>query len=156
MPKLVGKPGHCDRCGSVLTGRRTRWCSADCAGGHHREVLRNHDWHSAREAALDRDGRRCVKCGGTGLAQPEEVAAIWRSFEERVAFAASLPERHQAMLWAEGAVREADRQVQLEVNHIAPRRGRGYGPGCHHHLDNLETLCKPCHVAVTNLQREAS
>ena len=33
----------------------------------------------------------------------------------------------------------------LEVNHIIPLLGRGYGPGCAHHLDNLETLCKPCH-----------
>lgn len=41
----------------------------------------------------------------------------------------------------------------LEVNHIDPRAGRGYGFGCWNHLDNLETLCHPCHVAVTNQQR---
>jgi 5-methylcytosine-specific restriction endonuclease McrA len=44
---------------------------------------------------------------------------------------------------------------QLEVNHIVPRNGGGYGKGCHHHLSNLETLCHPCHVAVTNEQRKA-
>lgn len=43
----------------------------------------------------------------------------------------------------------------LEVNHIDPRNGAGYGPGCHHHLDNLETLCHAHHVVETNKQRKA-
>lgn len=42
--------------------------------------------------------------------------------------------------------------VRLEVNHIVPRNGAGYGWGCHHHLSNLETLCHACHVKVTNAQ----
>lgn len=40
----------------------------------------------------------------------------------------------------------------LEVNHIEPRVGRGYGWGCWNHLDNLETLCHDCHVLVTKAQ----
>lgn len=43
----------------------------------------------------------------------------------------------------------------LEVNHIVPREGAGYGWGCWNHPDNLETLCHPCHVTVTNAQRAA-
>ena len=39
-----------------------------------------------------------------------------------------------------------------EVNHIEPRRGQGYGPGCHNHQSNLETLCHDCHVKVTKEQ----
>lgn len=42
-----------------------------------------------------------------------------------------------------------------EVNHRIPRNGRGYSPGCHHHLDNLETLCHAHHVKVTRAQRIA-
>lgn len=42
----------------------------------------------------------------------------------------------------------------LEVNHIEPRVGKGYGWGCWNHLDNLETLCHDCHVLVTNAQRQ--
>lgn len=42
---------------------------------------------------------------------------------------------------------------ELEVNHIVPREGRGYTKGCHHHQDNLETLCRPCHVDETRRQR---
>lgn len=40
----------------------------------------------------------------------------------------------------------------LEVNHIVPRRGAGYGNGCHHHLDGLETLCHECHGTETKRQ----
>lgn len=43
----------------------------------------------------------------------------------------------------------------LEVNHIAPRRGRGYGRGCHNHQSNLETLCVICHQRVTAEQRRS-
>ena len=42
----------------------------------------------------------------------------------------------------------------LEVNHIVPVVGAGYALSCHHHLDNLELLCRACHVQVTNRQRE--
>ncbi len=43
----------------------------------------------------------------------------------------------------------------LEVNHIVPREGKGMTAGCHHHLDNLQTLCHTCHVKVTNQQSQA-
>lgn len=40
-----------------------------------------------------------------------------------------------------------------EVNHIVPRNGRGYGPGCCHHQGNLEPLCHQGHLDVTAAQR---
>lgn len=43
----------------------------------------------------------------------------------------------------------------LEVNHIVPRVGEGYGWGCWNHPENLETLCHDCHVKVTKAQAEA-
>lgn len=43
----------------------------------------------------------------------------------------------------------------LEVNHIVPREGAGYGWGCWHHAENLEVLCRACHRVVTNAQAEA-
>jgi hypothetical protein len=45
------------------------------------------------------------------------------------------------------------------VNHINPRNGAGYGPGCHHHLNpdkkgvgGLEVLCHAHHAEVTAAQ----
>ena len=45
------------------------------------------------------------------------------------------------------------REGGLEVNHIVPRLGEGYGVGCWHHQDNLELLCHAHHVEVTAIQR---
>jgi hypothetical protein len=49
-----------------------------------------------------------------------------------------------------------------EVNHINPRNGAGYGPGCHHHLNpdrhgigGLEVLCHAHHAEVTAAQASA-
>jgi hypothetical protein len=46
-----------------------------------------------------------------------------------------------------------------EVNHMEAREGRGYGPGCHHHLEpnaegqgGLEVLCRAHHAEVTAQQ----
>lgn len=43
----------------------------------------------------------------------------------------------------------------LEVNHIDPVLGAGYGLSCRHHQENLEVLCHACHVQVTSSQRES-
>lgn len=60
--------------------------------------------------------------------------------------------RHKAYLRDQKCVTCGSTE-KLEVNHIVPRNGAGYGRGCHHHLENLETLCHSCHVKVTNEQR---
>lgn len=50
--------GRCSWCGGPLPARRRRWCSEDCAHA----FADNHSWPAAREAALDRAGRRCERC----------------------------------------------------------------------------------------------
>ena len=49
-----------------------------------------------------------------------------------------------------------------EVNHLEPRDGKGYAPGCHHHLlpdltgrGGLEVLCHEHHAQVTAAQATA-
>lgn len=42
----------------------------------------------------------------------------------------------------------------IEVNHIIPLVGQGYGPSCFHHEGNLEAICKPHHQIETNRQRD--
>lgn len=54
----------------------------------------------------------------------------------------------------EGEFPDAVWVPQLEVNHLVPRVGRGYGWGCHNHLDVLETLCHEDHILVTRQQVE--
>ena len=34
----------------------------------------------------------------------------------------------------------------LQVHHKTPVNGKHGMSGCHHHLDGLLTLCKPCHL----------
>lgn len=120
--------GECDRCGKALSGRRKRWCSNHCASWAYKEFSKHHDWSAARDATLERDGYKCVRCGAKPaiVDPPQEFPPI-----------------------------STKPLVVLQVNHIEPRRGQGYGRGCHHHLSNLETLCRPCHVVVTNQQRKA-
>lgn len=42
---------------------------------------------------------------------------------------------------------------EVEVNHIEPCLGKHGVWGCHHHQNNLEVLCPPCHRIQTNRQR---
>jgi hypothetical protein len=136
--------GVCRGCGKTpLPPRRTVWCSDKCVRDVRLAFLRNHDWHDARRAALKRDKYRCVKCGSDGQPPASEVA-IW----ECLPF--STPRERAIRNKVSDAL---TKRYQLEVNHIDPRRGRGYAMGCHHHLDRLETVCHPCHVEITHAQR---
>ena len=106
-----------------------------------------------REAAADVDGE-CPWCGRTLPARRRRWCSdacredfvdnhFWSHARER-----SLARDRRT------CQRCGARRARLEVHHVEPRRGRGYGAGCHHHLDLLETLCHGCHVAETNAQRE--
>jgi len=126
------RAGHCVWCAAPLTGRRRRWCGDGCVRAHQT----NHLWSVAREAALTRDGHRCVRCGY----QPTSTEEPWRQLGETPAVFAARLRR-----W-----REAN--PQLEVNHITPCLGGHAVAGCHHHQENLESLCRPCHVGETARQ----
>lgn len=67
--------GRCSWCGAELTGRRTRWCSDE----HTMAFVQNHCWSDARDAAVKRDQRRCVRCG-TG--EQWDEGWWWRQFLE--------------------------------------------------------------------------
>ncbi|QPG69108.1 HNH endonuclease [Mycolicibacterium mucogenicum] len=137
--------GVCNRCGKALTGRQTQWCSRECSN----ELTRQHDWSWARNAAKQRDGDRCVRCGGNGSDQrPKQWRQVLSISDARkLGLDWPVTERPVDLFVAVGGPRP-----WLEVNHIDPRVGRGYGFGCHNHLSNLETLCHGCHVTETNRQ----
>lgn len=48
----------------------------------------------------------------------------------------------------------AGREARLEVNHITPLVGAGYGVSCAHHADNLDVLCHEHHLLETSRQRK--
>ncbi|MCU1352007.1 MAG: 67, gp67 [Acidimicrobiales bacterium] len=138
--RWAGDPGRCRWCDAPARPEAA-WCSHPCED----EYRRNHWWDQAREAALVRDGSRCRHCG-LGPAVPTTAKALLRALIPMRAIEA-------ARLWQTPAWRALEQACQLEVNHLVPRLGRGYQAGCHHHLDNLETLCHRCHVAVTTQQQ---
>lgn len=141
MLPFVDVDGVCNRCGTMLTGRRTKWCSDDCES----VVRGEHDWSVARRLTVERDGGHCVRCGGDGSEQrPKRWYAIERPQAEAL-FGVRIG-------WRETISVPGNKLPWLEVNHIDPRVGRGYLWGCHNHLTNLETLCHGCHVVETNRQ----
>jgi 5-methylcytosine-specific restriction endonuclease McrA len=114
--------GTCRACGAPLPGFRRKWCSDACVHLY----LRNHTWTDARWEAIRR---------ASGL--------------PRNAYDEGLP------IWTEWVTCDECQQPfdgAPEVNHVEPRTGRGYGPGCHHHQTNLQVLCHTCHVAETTRQ----
>jgi 5-methylcytosine-specific restriction endonuclease McrA len=121
--RYADTPDVCAACGTILTDGQLRWCSADCR----RFYDRNHYWPNARAAALQRDEFSCIKCHFTG--------------------------DDDYVLYTRARLLKGHEDNWLEVNHIAPRVGQGYGMGCHNHQSNLETLCHACHVKVTRRQR---
>jgi len=128
---------RCQWCGDALpTRRHTVWCSDECSTA----FSENHFWTNARNAALRRDGWTCVHCIGLPvLRAPQRREFGWddRAFD----FALTAFDAERA-------------RRRLEVNHVVPRVGRGYGFGCHHHLANLETLCHEHHRIETSVQRD--
>jgi hypothetical protein len=124
-PKARPTPGGCAWCGAALPPRRKRWCKQECAD----DFWRNHWWSMARRAAKRRDKRRCVRCGHAPDKRPAgggEPLRAWRAQR---------------------------RKNRLEVNHRTPCQGRHATLSCAHHLDNLETLCVPCHAEHTRSLR---
>ena len=131
-------PGTCDWDGKPLQGRQRRWCSRACADA----AFDNHSWTYAREAALRRDQRTCQRCGYHPPPEPRMSEFPARLYEDPVAAYWAV---HNA--WC--------RHVRpMEVNHKTPILGLHNQSGCHHHLDGLEVLCRPCHLDETARQRQ--
>ena len=121
--------GACGWCGAALPQARRSWCSDRCGDA----FWANHWWSVARQSAKRRDRYRCKRCGTRAPKRP--VAGAY----------ASRPKYLAAMR----AWRAEKRTARMEVNHIVPCRGRHKALDCAHHLDNLETLCPPCHKEHT-------
>lgn len=120
---------RCRRCGEVLTGKSLKWCGRKQRAGRRScyEIWAvNHEWNYARWEAL-----RLARGPGASTGY--------------VLVGGKPPK----------CVRCGTDKARMEVNHIGPRNGQGYGKGCWNHQTNLEVLCHDCHVKVTVDQRKA-
>lgn len=153
-----GEKGRCNWCDKELTGRQQRWCSSLCSDAYGR----NHWWGYASKAAKERDGWRCTRCGHAPTEFDEAKPTIGPAPELRP-FAGDLDAWRRAMFEWRLPLKEWEdrkqahrRRTQLEVHHIAAAEGAHNRPSCLHHLDNLVTLCHPCHLeAERERKREA-
>lgn len=140
-----GRPGVCYFCAGELPKGRRRWCSEECRvqfEGHHY-------WGVARWLALREAGHQCVRCGSDGMVATSRCRCSGRwpcAKAGTPVYAWDGDDRPNRLM------HEQRFDQVLEVNHIVPRNGRGYLPGCHHHQSNLEVLCRPCHVMETRRQ----
>ncbi|HTD38765.1 MAG TPA: HNH endonuclease [Candidatus Limnocylindrales bacterium] len=121
--------GACAWCGEDLPPRRRSWCSDRCGDA----FWANHWWSVARRAAKRRDRYCCKRCGAAPPKRP-----VLSAYATRAKYLAAMR-----------AWRKVKRTTRLEVNHIVPCRGKHAALDCAHHLDNLETLCPPCHKTHT-------
>ena len=136
-----GTQGRCYMCDGELPARRRRWCSDACSLAFEG----NHYWNVARWVALKAADNRCVRCGSDGRVATGRCSCYYGKWP----CARAGEPLHE---YDEKRIHEQRFDRVLEVNHIVPRNGRGYTPGCHHHQANLEVLCRPCHVQETRRQ----
>lgn len=128
------QPGQCTWCGgSVPSGRRT-WCSQRCVDAF--RML--NDWPFMRRKVWERDRGVCRLCG----ADCEQIQHLCRMVRSR--------EGHETYLHLVARYREhgwSDAMLWRdlwEADHIKPRV---LGGG--NELENLRTLCIPCHKRET-------
>jgi hypothetical protein len=137
LSRWRGDESRCRWCDAPVREAGSMWCSTHCED----DYRRNHWWDLARLTALARDGERCVWCG-RGPATITEGKLVLRAL---VPFGSVDTPR----LWQSEAWQRFEVDCTVEVQHIQPRHGMGYGAGCHHHLDGLMTLCHRHHVEIT-------
>lgn len=142
------RAGRCSWDGRPLKGRQRRWCRRACSDAFNVA----HNWTSARDEAKRRDRFTCRRCGHW-----EREPDAWARFLLWYCYTAGLLTEDQCRrleFWDLNLTTVgARRGWAIEVNHIQPRLGAGYGFGCWNHPENLESLCHDCHLLATKAQK---
>lgn len=115
----------CRWCHCEVPSRRRCWCSDECLELYRLET----DWNFIRSHVLQRDGGVCARCG-----------CDVNKLKQRLFQAAG---RFQATKILRRMGFNSGMEL-FQVDHIQPRILGGTNS-----LDNLRTLCVPCHKRVT-------
>lgn len=147
------KSRRCYRCDRPLPRGSRKWCpGADVWDGCEHLFWSNHEWNRARLAANRRDDYRCTSCGRAKRDMPCRVCGE--------PYPCGTVRQHAGLYRPYGSEvwKHQQKDLPLEVDHIDPRWGEGYWPGCHHHLEpgpdgrgGLRVLCRACHVRRTTI-----
>jgi 5-methylcytosine-specific restriction endonuclease McrA len=153
LPPFQNK-GYCGWCNAVLTGRRTRWCSDECVDEW--MIRRDPSW--AARKVWRRDRGVCALCGTDTERQRQafQRLAHWGSarYHERRGYIPGSRTTHRANLYGARCLAARKYGVPIsrvpgpnwwDCDHIVPVVEGGGGCG----LDNLRTLCIPCHKSET-------
>lgn len=131
------KLAACRQCGGSIPakGRRRTFCSAECVHAYKMQT----DASYCREKVFERDNGICAKCGIDCLGAENRVACGPKWFREQ-------PNGAARAEWLASRQRRARGTGHLwQADHIVPVvEGGGQ---CD--LDNLRTLCTPCHKCET-------
>ena len=134
--KLGRTKGQCTWCGGPVPKGRRKWCSDDCVT----DFLAQHDWTAKRRQVLRRDKGVCAVCG----TDCEKLKRIWQAAKS------AWEERKAVKEWLKGEGFHNPWFELWQADHMVPQADGGT-----HALENLRTLCVPCHEAVTAEWRRA-
>lgn len=132
---------ECRLCHKPLTGRQTSWCSKRCGlEAYHHVQLRRGNSTSARILVKRRDKEICAKCG--------RDCALTKRFFDRAGSAILKYEWRDRSLHPHYMIMRyfgfTPFKHTWEADHIHEIRDGG-----EHTLENLQTLCIPCHKEKT-------
>lgn len=131
--------GHCRWCQKPVPPPRRTWCSDACVEEY---LVRSSAAH-ARRRVLERDRGICAACGLDCAALEKALRAA-----RPCAWLVGPPPREIIEVMGPLGFRVAEMQPcqhLWEADHVVPVVEGGGGCG----LDNLRTLCLPCHKAET-------
>lgn len=123
--------GQCTWCGEPVGKGRQTWCSDACVDAWRQA----YDWTYIRRQVYQRDAGVCQLCGCDTV----RITRLWRHVRQW---------SYLAAVWLKKQYQEQGFNQLLyppwQADHIVPRvRGGG------NELENLRTLCEPCHKVVT-------
>ena len=135
--------GECTWCGKPVGPGRQTWCGQECVAAFRAE----HDWTWIRGRVEERDRGVCAVCG-VDTRKIKRLLNITRQetwgHESKWSLTGFQVAKHLADFYKTLGWDDLYGKDLWQADHINPRVRGG-----DHKLDNLRTLCVPCHKTVT-------